>query len=414
MVIVSDEISPNYENKVSNALKANRIVHRVTFNPSKTLPGERLRISVPKLEDGVVLVPGSLALIFNLSVKGHVNNYVVNNVSRALVDRMTVKYAGEILQDTDGFDLLKLYEDLFLTEKERANMTEEGIQSVYLAKIRCNSGDKKTSGVNAEKELNKVYGKKYKIPLDHEILKDHGVFHPRILDHELLFELRLAPASNVVLGSDPTKLDYELYNLKLEYEVIQSKELADEAMSNYLNGKRFMYEHVTRHKTISFAAGTTSIIDESINVPRRSMKGILLLFYEPYTAGTRDSEEKTFNPDIVEIKVVINGIPNMLFSQGMMTNDLWKAIWKKFGKENSSMTETKFYAGGKYGVFIDLRSISDNDLHGSGLKLINTKDGVNMTIKRATEGSGNVNCHIFILSDAQFNIVNGRAESITY
>ena len=65
-----------------------------------------------------------------------------------------------------------------------------------------------------------------------------------------------------------------------------------------------MYEHV------SIAKGTDSIINESINVPRRSMKGlILLLFYEPYEGETRDSE-KTFNPDITEVKVVVNGIPN--------------------------------------------------------------------------------------------------------
>ena len=70
MVIVSDEISPNYENKISNALKAHRIIHRVIFNPSKALPGETLRIPVPKLNDEIVLVPGSLALIFNLDVKG--------------------------------------------------------------------------------------------------------------------------------------------------------------------------------------------------------------------------------------------------------------------------------------------------------------------------------------------------------
>ena len=149
--VVSDEINPNYENKISNALKAHRIIHRMTFNPSKALPGETLRIPVPKLQDGVVLVPGSLALIFNLDVKGHIDNYLVNNVSRALVNRMTVKYAGEILRDTDGFDLLKLYEDLLYFRKERANMTEEGIQSVDLSRIRCNAGDKKTSGVNAEK-----------------------------------------------------------------------------------------------------------------------------------------------------------------------------------------------------------------------------------------------------------------------
>ena len=254
-------------------------------------------------------------------------------------------------------------------------MTEYGIQSVDLSKIRCNSEDKKTSGVDVEKKLNEVYGNKYRISLDHEILKDHGAFYPKALDGELVFELRFAPASNVVIGTDPAQLEYEINNLKLEYEVIHKNELADEAKSNYLNGKRYMYEHINHHKTISIDAGTTSIINESINVPRRSMKGILLLFYQPYTAGTRDSE-KTLNADINEIKVDINGIPNMLFSQGMKKEDLWKGTWNIFGKENFSMTETKFYAGERYGVFIDLRSMSDNNLHGSALRLINTKDGV--------------------------------------
>ena len=152
---------------------------------------------------------------------------------------------------------------------------------------------------------------KYRIPLDHEILKNHGVFFPRALSGELVFELSLAPASNVVKGSDASKLDYELDNIQLEYEVIHSKELADEMESNYKNGKRLMYEHITLHKTISFPKGTASIANESINVPRRSMKGLLLLFYEPYTGGARDSE-KTFNPDITEVNVTVNGIPNKI------------------------------------------------------------------------------------------------------
>ena len=33
-------------------------------------------------------------------------------------------------------------------------------------------------------------------------------------------------------------LNYELNNIQLEYEVIHSKELADESMKKYLNGKR--------------------------------------------------------------------------------------------------------------------------------------------------------------------------------
>ena len=64
---VSKQINPNLE-KISNALKAERIVHRVTFNPKKAKPGETLRIPVPKLDNGVVLIPGSLGLIFNFTV----------------------------------------------------------------------------------------------------------------------------------------------------------------------------------------------------------------------------------------------------------------------------------------------------------------------------------------------------------
>ena len=40
---------------------------------------------------------GSLYLIFDLAVSGHANNYVVNNVARALVDGLTVKFVGEIV-----------------------------------------------------------------------------------------------------------------------------------------------------------------------------------------------------------------------------------------------------------------------------------------------------------------------------
>lgn len=105
---VSEKNNPSYKKKkTSNGLKADRTVYRVTFNPNKASPGETLNISVPKIDDGVVLVPGSLAVVFNLTVSGQANNFHVNNVSRALVDRLTVKFAGEVLQDIDGYDLFK-------------------------------------------------------------------------------------------------------------------------------------------------------------------------------------------------------------------------------------------------------------------------------------------------------------------
>ena len=65
---------------------------------------------------------------------------IVNNVSRAPVDRLTVKlFAGEIAQETDRYDLFKLCEDLVLTENERTSMFREGIQSDDLSKISCSA-----------------------------------------------------------------------------------------------------------------------------------------------------------------------------------------------------------------------------------------------------------------------------------
>jgi len=148
---------------------------------------------VPKLNENEVLV---LALRFDIDLSGgHANNFLEQNVARALVSKMVVKFAGTILQDKVGYDIFKIYEDLFLSKEQRDNMLLDRIQSEDLCKIRSNAGDKKTSGVDAEKKLNEVYGTKYRIRLDHEILTDHGVFYLQALYNDLVFEVTLAEAS---------------------------------------------------------------------------------------------------------------------------------------------------------------------------------------------------------------------------
>ena len=71
-----------------------------------------------------------------------------------------VRFATTTLQETVNYDFYKIFENLFLSEDERENMLLEGIQSEDLNKIRFNSGDKKSSGVVAEKKLNAFYGNK--------------------------------------------------------------------------------------------------------------------------------------------------------------------------------------------------------------------------------------------------------------
>ena len=100
----------------------------------------------------MVIVPGSLALVFEIDLTGgHADNFLVQNVTRALVSRMDVKFGGTELQTTQDYGLYKLFEDLFLSKEKRDSMVLEGIQTEDLCKIRSDSGDKKTSGVDAEK-----------------------------------------------------------------------------------------------------------------------------------------------------------------------------------------------------------------------------------------------------------------------
>ena len=281
---VPPSLLPSHSEKTFNAMKAERTVKRITFNPSEANPGETLYVSVPKLAQNEVIVSGSLDLVFNLSLSGgHANNYLVQNVSRALVDKLQVKFAATTLQDTDGYDIYKIFEDLFLSLTERANMLSEGIQSLDLCKIRSGAGDKKTSGVDEENKLNSVYGNKYRINLDHQILTDHGVFYPQALFNDLVFELTLAPASQVVNGSDASKLGYKLENIQLEYEVIRSQFLADEATSEHTSGKEFAYDLVMRERVVPIVRGSDTRLNIRVNPQRRSLKGILLLFINPYT-----------------------------------------------------------------------------------------------------------------------------------
>ena len=139
-------------------------------------------------------------------------------------------------------------------------------------------GDKKTSDVDAEEKLNGIFGSKYRISLDHQILSDYGVFYPQALSNDLVFEPSLAPASQVVKGSEATKLKYKLTNIQLEYEMIRSNTLAEAAKSILSSDKAFAYDNVTRSKVVA----------SKVNAQRRSLKAILLLFMEGYIGGGRD------------------------------------------------------------------------------------------------------------------------------
>ena len=58
--------------------------------------------------------------------------------------------------------------------------------------------------------------------------------------------------------------------------------------------------------------------------------------------------------------------------------------------------------------------MASQEMHGSGTRLVNTTDGIQLEIERDAKGTGTVNCHICVISDSQFNIEGKQLESVQF
>ena len=412
-------ITPAHSTKIPGATKAERTHHVITHNPSQATPGETLYIRCPKLESGVVIVPNTVDLVFDLEIMGHANNRVVQNVAKNIVSRMVLKFEGDILLDLSHNNIIECYRDLYMHKKDRMDMTLYGIQTENMRKLRSGAKDAADNN-NGENMLYFTYRKKYAIRLQHPMISDHGAAYPSALGSHIEWELKLASPAELIVTEEAASANYTLKNIQLEYETLSDDNLAREIAGYYNAGKSFLYEHVHHFRTIPFKESDT-IINENINVPRRSMKGIIILFKsEPGAADQRNSEIYV-NPGIENVGVMIEGIANKVYAQKMESRHFWREARRYFAQDKDccqlDIDEADFLLN-KFCLFIDLRSFQHTQFHGNGLRVMNTKDGVQLEIrKRSTAEGGNdrrMFAYIYVLSDAQITVEGSRLKSILY
>ena len=248
-----------------------------------------------------------------------------------------------------------------------------------------------------------IYGNKQKICLD-KIIHDHGLYAPFFMNNNVRYVLTL-PESNEVMTvqANQTLGTYTLEDLQLEYETIENMDLANEIAEKYSIGRSLSYEHITLMKTVVWAAAST-LMNENINIPRKSMKAIVLLSIKQSRV---DSEEYIY-PNITEMKLIIEGVPNSVYCQGIPSNRFYG---EKEGKDQF-MTVEKFYKD-KLALVIDLRSHEKVNKTAHGKKIVNTQNGVSLEINKKAH-TGNINCNIFVVSDGLVNFINIDLQSIQY
>jgi hypothetical protein len=178
----------------------------------------------------------------------------------------------------------------------------------------------------------------------------------------------------------------------LEYESIDNAKLAEKTESQYNTERERSFEHVILMKKTEWSKDST-IFNETINVPRKSMKAIVMLF----TNKTKTDSEEYVYPNIEKVRVTVEGVPNAVYSQGIPKTRLYEEVRRLFGTgEISHQTLTNFFKDKKFALVIDLRTVNDVNTYGNGAKIQNTQSG------------------ILVLSDGVIKIANGQLTGVRY
>ena len=200
-------------------------------------------------------------------------------------------------------------------------------------------------------------------------------FYQAGLGDRLEYELTFNDYIKVIKSTNPTS-SYIIKNICLEFDIVSDTELARQIRQQADGKMVILYDRILRHRKIPKSDTLWNI---NLNVPAKSMKGILMLFEDL----DRTSTEYYYNPEITKVEITIEGVPNQLYSQGMKAYQQWDEINKFYALNSKRNKETNMivkdlyftdttlekYLTNNYALWLDLRSTDDNSLHGSGRKL---------------------------------------------
>ena len=350
-----------------------------------------------------------MKLTFNIFLVGtDVNRTLVKNLGRNIIRKLLVKLESNEIISIDDYDILYSYYDCWkiITERRSAvfqGIVEAGGQTENAIKHKINSSNKANNA--KDQTVVSIYDNRFSISLDFEILESSLPLYQYGLGSHLTYELSFADYSDLTKTTNP------------------DASLANQVRTEYVKSS-ILYERILRARSIPLNNSDTSF-SVDINSPSKSLKGVLLIFMKERSATkfNRDTEE-FFNPKITKIEVTVEGVPNELYAQNMQYRHQYDEIVKHFTegrlKEAGAIQKdlqlhnvniASFYTD-KYVPLLDFRTIDDNSLHGSGLALMNTSEGIHLQITKESGFAGKFSCYLF--QDAQINISDSQFLNVVY
>ena len=354
---------------LAQGLKGKRHFIVSSLLKTQAVPEDIYSVDLPALNPNQCIIPDTMALSFKFT-SSNTNSWFLNNLGRLLVDRLRIKVQGvEVYQNT-GESMLQVYKDLWRSDDERENRQSYGIANENVRKLISgdDSADKsaKTDGVLDSTIAGMC--DRMKISLG-KILCDHGPYAPYGMC-DFVYEIPL-PKSEKIMTAQTNEAtgNYTLTDMRLEYKLIESEQLAADVKGTYAVGRSLGYDYSTLLKILPCSKnGTHEVID--INIPRKSMKAVVLLFTKK-DAG--DSEEFVF-PNLTRVNVTVEGNPSDIYSEDLAKRDMYREAVRFFtNKECKKYLERRKYYTDKFACVIDFRTVDDDTVSGSGRKLVGTQ-----------------------------------------
>ena len=411
------DINPSRSNRIMKAERAHRQHVVLTHNPSSIEPGQTLQVRFPNLGENDVIAPKSFYISFALNLKGKKDEArtVVPNIGRKIIKTFKIYFEGNEVLRISNYDEISTYMDFWLSKNDKARRVFQGIDDADALKLRV--ARKGATGDAGKTAVAKTFGNRFRIPIDFELLNDIGPYHQASLADKLEIKLTFNDKKAIILASTATlataadaDYDYSLTDIRTEWDQITSPSLAMSMRSVYQR-LALPFTRVFEHRFMTINK-SDPVVNLSINAPSKSLSKILILAVDLDDRKQFAHTEKFRNLDITKVNVGIEGVEkvNALYASGMQTHNTYDQIVKVFNENGVTLRE---FLTEKYALCFDLRPSIDDVLHGNGVNLQNTSEGITLEIHRVSgTGTGKLNLHIFVFQDALLNISGGRFYSI--
>ena len=99
------------------------------------------------------------------------------------------------------------------------------------------------------------------------------------------------------------------------------------------------------------------------------------------------------------------------FAEGKQKDNNTNEVQKHLQLHNVSVGE---YLTDRYALWLDFRTIDENELHGIGRRIENASEGITLQIEKKVESAVALNAYIYLIMDAQLNIQYGTYVSAIY